>query len=174
MRVRKVLVNLHCTCNSKSTVIFSCTLALSLVDELLRQRGAVHERDELVGPRPAQPMPRGALRRLDRLAYGGRWIVDLPGGHLRSIRTSKVSSKSIFLFCGKCAICDFPSETGATPLPPFRNALRLEKNCELMRCSLRYRSSRKTSKEKRPLCSCWTELLKHTLAARKSVAYTNA
>ena len=41
---------------------------LRLVDELLRQRGAVHERDELVGPRPAQPMPWGALRRLDRLA----------------------------------------------------------------------------------------------------------
>ena len=57
-------------------------------------------------------------------------------GRLRSIRTSKFSSKEIFLLCGKCAICDFPSETSATPLPPFRNALRLEKNCELMRCSL--------------------------------------
>ena len=50
-------------------------------------------------------------------------------GRLRSIRTSKVSSKSIFLFCRKCAICDFPSETSATPPPvsecvAFRKKLR--------------------------------------------------
>ena len=43
--------------------MFSCAW---YVDE--RMRAAVHERDELVGPRPAQPMPRGALQRLDRLA----------------------------------------------------------------------------------------------------------
>ena len=101
-----------------------------------------HERDEMVEPCPAPPMPRGALRRLDRLAYGrsprpvDRGLSSDRAGRLRSIQTSKVSSKSIFLFCRKCAICDFPSETSATPLPPFRNALRLEKNCELMRCSL--------------------------------------
>ena len=108
----------------------------------------IHDRDELVGPRPALPMPQGALRRQDMQALGSP-TVDLRGeliyrglssdraGRLRSIRTSKFSSKSIFLLCGKCAICDFPSETSATPLPPFRNALRLEKkNCELMRCSL--------------------------------------
>ena len=105
--------------------------------------------NQLVGPYPALSMPRGALRRLDRLVSGLRSIstrLELifrglssdRAGRLRSIRTSKVSSKSIiiFLFCRKCAICDFPSETSATPLPSFRNALRLEKNCELMRCSL--------------------------------------
>ena len=54
--------------------------------------------------------------------YTRVWAVTEPDA-LRSIR----SSKSIFLFCRKCAICDFPSETSATPLPPFRNALRLEK-----------------------------------------------
>ena len=97
-------------------------------------------------------MPQGALRRQDMQALGSP-TVDLRGeliyrglssdraGRLRSIRTSKFSSKSIFLLCGKCAICDFPSETSTTPLPPFRNALRLEKKCELMRCSLN-RSSR--------------------------------
>ena len=41
-----------------------------------------------------------------------------------------------FFFFRECAICDFPSETSATAQPPFWNALRLEKNCELMRCSL--------------------------------------
>ena len=55
---------------------------------------------------PALPMPRGALRRLDRLAYGrSPRLVDLPNyrglssdraGPSRSIRTSKVSSKLIF------------------------------------------------------------------------------
>ena len=50
----------------------SCSHALlRLVDEQLHQRAVVHEHDELVGPRPDQPVPRGALRRLDRLAYGG-------------------------------------------------------------------------------------------------------
>ena len=98
-------------------------------------------------------MPQGALRRQDMQALVGSPTVDLRGeliyrglssdraGRLRSIRTSKFSSKSIFLLCGKCAICDFPSETSATLLPPFRNALRLEKNCELMRCSLKFQTA---------------------------------
>ena len=126
--------------NSKSAVMFSCTLALGS-GELLRQRGAVHEREELVGPRLAQPMPRGALRRLDRLTNvdswsTGVWAVTEPDACAPS-ELRKFLQNQFSFFCGKCAICDFPSETGATPLPPFRNALRLEKNCELMRCSLR-------------------------------------
>ena len=108
--------------------------ALGLVDELLHQRSTITSATRWWSHAP----PRGALRRLDRLAYGrSRGLSSDRAGRLRSIQTSKVSSKSIFLFCRKCAICDFPSETSATPLPPFRNALRLEKNCELMRCSLR-------------------------------------
>ena len=135
-------------CNSESTVMFSCTLALGRQPSYCASvQRTIHDRDELVGPRPALPMPQGALRRQDMQALGSP-TVDLRGeliyrglssdraGRLRSIRTSKFSSKSIFLLCGKCSICDFPSETSATPLPPFRNALRLEKNCELMRCSL--------------------------------------
>ena len=46
--------------------------------------------------------------------YTRVWAVTEPDA-LRSIRTSK----SIFLFCRKCAICDFPSETSATPSPRF-------------------------------------------------------
>ena len=86
--------------------------------------------NELVGPCPALSMPRGALRRLDRLG-SDLWSISARlelifrglssdrAGRLRSIRTSKVSSKSIFLFCRKCAICDFPSETSTTPSPRF-------------------------------------------------------
>ena len=50
----------------------------------------------------------------------------------------------------------FLFEKGVTPLPPFRNALRLGKKCELMRCSLsiiiftslRERDKREKSEEK--------------------------
>ena len=50
---------------------------LRLVDEQLRQRAAAHERDELVGPRPAQPVPRGRFAKAGQARL--RWIVDLPG-----------------------------------------------------------------------------------------------
>ena len=77
VRVRKVPVH----CNSKSTAVMSsCTLALGRLATAPARSGRVHERDELVGPRPALPMPRGALRRLDRPAYGrSPRLVDLPG-----------------------------------------------------------------------------------------------
>ena len=98
VRVRKV----HC--RHVIARVQSCSHALlRLVDEQLRQRAAVHDHDELVGPRPAQPVPRGALRRLGRGQARLRWIVDLPMfEQWRSrtpalVRTSKVSSKSIFV-----------------------------------------------------------------------------
>ena len=77
----------HCHANSssKSTVVFSSTCAW-YVDELLRQRAAVYERDELVGPRPGQPMLRDAGRfakagqaRLATVAGRSQRLVDLPG-----------------------------------------------------------------------------------------------
>ena len=138
VRVRKVHVLYIARVQSCSRALWRSGLGRRATAPALHD----HERDEMVEPCPAPPMPRGALRRLDRLAYGrsprpvDRGLSSDRAGRLRSIQTSKVSSKSIFLFCRKCAICDFPSETSATPLPPFRNALRLEKNCELMRCSL--------------------------------------
>ena len=81
--VRKVLF----TCNSKSTVMFSCTLGLALGRRATAPARSGHERDRAMSwgprPRPARPMPRGALRRLDRLAYAGYGrsprLVDLPG-----------------------------------------------------------------------------------------------
>ena len=125
VRVRKVPV--HCTCNSKSTVMFSCTLGLAL-----GRRATAPARS---GPRArwaggATPGPAHApgrfakagqarLRRLWSISAAIRGLSSDRAGRLHSIRTSKVSSKSIFLFCGKCAICDFPSETSATPSPRF-------------------------------------------------------
>ena len=78
MRVRKVHVLYYTstTSSSKSTVMFSSVSGLGR----LATAPALLERDELVEPCPALPMPRCALRRFDRLAYGrSPRLVDLPG-----------------------------------------------------------------------------------------------
>ena len=48
--------------------------------------------------------------------------VDLPGFEQWQSRTFALDPnfEINFPFCWKCAICDFPSETSATPLPRFR------------------------------------------------------
>ena len=150
VRVRKVLVDLHC--NSESTVMFSCTRALGRLATAPARNGLRARRAGGATPGPAH-----APGRFAKAGRAGSLTVDLRGqliyrglssdraGRLCSIRTSKVSSKSIFLVCGKCAICDFPSETSATPLPPFRNALRLEKKLRTYEMLPKVGNSRRNS-----------------------------
>ena len=141
VRVRKVPVH----CNSKSTaVMFSCTLALGrLATAPARSgRGPRARRAGGATPSPAHAPGRFAkagqarLRSISAAGWSiGVWAGTEPAFGAR-FELRKFLQNQFSFFCGKCAICDFPSETSATPLPPFRNALRLEKNCELMRCSL--------------------------------------
>ena len=102
---------------------FSRQHHLHLLVLLVATVSALHERDELVRPCTSRPAP----GRFAKTGQARLWSIHLHliyrglssdrAGRLRSIRPSKVSSKSIFLFCRKCAICDFPSETSATPSP---------------------------------------------------------
>ena len=101
-----------------------------------------HCRQRAGGPCPTLPLPRGALRRLDRLAYGrSPRPVDLPLYLcLSSNRAGRFALdpnfEINFPFLSKMCDLRFSIRNERYPLPPFRNALRLEKNCELMRCSL--------------------------------------
>ena len=121
VRARKV----HCICNSKSTVMFSCTLALGRRATAPARSGPRARRAGGATPGPAHAPGRFAKAGQARLRWivgsTGVWAVTEPDACAPSELRKFLHfvQKSIFLFCGKCAICDFPSETGATPSPRF-------------------------------------------------------
>ena len=116
VRVRKV----HCTCNSKSTAMFSCTLALG-------RRATAPARSGPRARRAGGAMPGPAVPRALCEGWTGSPTVDSWSTWVWAVTELDACARSelrkflqnqFSFFCGKCAICDFPSETSATPSPP--------------------------------------------------------